>query len=115
MKESSVGSTPSQDTPSQETNEVHEKRFKSAITKFLTEEFAMFPERLSNHYGFDFDISAPKKADLDSLQSGDFEITNFQTSPTSDPEKLGFTFYVGDTEFHISGKAADRVYELMEE
>lgn len=110
MKDGSMGST-----PAQETNESHEERFKSAITKFLTEEFANFPDQMSNRFGFDFDISAPKKADLESLQSGDFVITNFQTSPTADPEKLSFTFYVGETEFHISGKAADRVYELMEE
>jgi hypothetical protein len=102
-------------TPPQESREIQAKQFESAIRKFFREQWPNDPEAKKTNYGFDFDISAPRIDDMRRVQSGDFEITHFQTSPTPDPKKLSFHFYVGDTEFHISRKAADRVYELMEE
>ncbi len=102
-------------TPPQESKEIQAGQFESAIRKFFREQWPDSPEAKKTSYGFDFDISDPKMADMRRVQSGDFEISHFQTSPTSDPEKLSFHFYVGGTEFHIQGKAADRIYELMEE
>ncbi|NMC51387.1 hypothetical protein GYA54_01510 [Candidatus Kuenenbacteria bacterium] len=102
-------------TPPQESKENQGEQFESAIRKFFREQWPDNPETKKQGYGFDFDISDPKIDDMKRVQSGDFEISHFQTSPTSDPEKLSFHFYVGGTEFHIQGKAADRIYELMEE
>ena len=98
-----------------ENNENKVERFDSAIRKFFKEQWPDNPEDKKISYGFDFDISKPKIADIKRVKSGDYEITQFQTSSTNDPDKLSFHFYVGDTEFHISGKAAERIYEIMEE
>lgn len=102
-------------TPPKESGEIQAKQFESAIRKFLREQWPKNPEAEKPSYGFDFDISDPKMGDLRCVESDDFEITNFRTSPASDPEKLNFHFYVGGTEFHITGKAADRIYELIED
>ncbi|MEA3399168.1 MAG: hypothetical protein U9R00_01495 [Patescibacteria group bacterium] len=102
-------------TPPQESKEIQAGQFESAIRKFFREQWLADPEMEKTSYGFDFDISDPKIADMKRVRSGDFEISNFRTSPTFDPEKLSFHFYVGDSEIHIQGKAADRIYELVEE
>ncbi len=102
-------------TQPQESKENQVEQFQSAIRKFFKEQWPRDPTTKKTSYGFDFDISDPKMADMKRVQSGDFEISHFRTSPTSDPEKVSFHFYVGGTEFHIQGKAVDRIYELMKE
>lgn len=102
-------------TPPQESKEISAQQFESAIRKFFREQWQNDPEAKKTNYGLDFDISAPNPADMRCIQLNDFKIAHFQTSPTADPEKFSFHFYVGSTEFHISGKAADRIYELVEE
>jgi len=91
------------------------KKYEPAIRKFFAEYWSNKREEVRMNYGFDFDTSAPRPKDIEAIQSENFEITNFSTAPTDDPKKLSFAFYVGDTEFHLSGKAADRIYELTEE
>ncbi|MFA6131526.1 MAG: hypothetical protein WC702_00455 [Patescibacteria group bacterium] len=102
-------------TPPQESREIKIEQFESAIRKFFREQWPDDPKSKRINYGLGFDISDPKSADMRRVQSGDFEITHFQKLPTSDPKKPSLHFYVGGTEFHISGKAADRIYELMKE
>ncbi|PIR96984.1 MAG: hypothetical protein COT91_03615 [Candidatus Doudnabacteria bacterium CG10_big_fil_rev_8_21_14_0_10_41_10] len=102
-------------TPQQESKEIQAKRFESAIKKFFREQWTSGPEIKKLNHGYDFDISAPKTDEIRPVQSGNFKISCFETSPTSDSEKLRFHFYVGNKDFFISGKAAYRVYELIKE
>ncbi len=88
--------------------------YESAIRRFLDEQWPVSEKKHRYSFG-EFDVSAPQREDLIKVQSGDFSITHFRTSPRKDSKKKNFSFYVGKTEFHISGKAADRIYELMEQ
>lgn len=98
--------------PLQESGRDEEERFKHAIIQFLGEYFSNDEQQ----YSFvDVDISSPRPKDMERVRSGNFQIDNLRrTTPFDDPEKVNFHFYVGKTEFHITGKAAARVYELME-
>ena len=102
-----------------EENEKSElEKYEPAIRRFLKEQFGGSIEDKGQKYSFEFDISVPHAEDMKNIRLGNFEITNFRTSPSPNPDesdKLNFHFYIGETEFHISGKAADRVRELMEE
>jgi hypothetical protein len=91
------------------------KKIERAIIKFLKEQVPKEPGAKTNNYGFDFDISDPKMDDMKKISSGQFTINKLRTSPTSEACKLSFHFYVGKTEFHLQGKAADRIYELIAE
>lgn len=65
-----------------------------------------------------FDISDPHREDMEKFWSGDFEIDKFNMTPKPESEgkygKSNFHFYIGNTELHITGSVADRVYELLE-
>lgn len=64
-------------------------------------------------YSSDIDISDPTREDMASLQKGDFEVVNFRVTPRSDDGKQ-FHFYVGKTEIHITGEAADEIEGLID-
>jgi hypothetical protein len=86
-------------------------KYESAIKLFIKEYF-----QNSAGYGFDFDISAPSQDDVEEIRSGgDYEITNFSAWPENEEKKQNLIFYVGRTEFHVSGKAINRINELLEE
>ena len=93
-----------------ETNEL--VKYESAIRKFLKEQKPNNPDKVEYDFG-DFDISDPREGDIVKMQSGDFEITNFRTTKRPNSDKSNLRFYIGKTELHIFGKAADRIYELM--
>ncbi|MDD5750077.1 MAG: hypothetical protein PHU56_00270 [Candidatus Pacebacteria bacterium] len=94
-------------------------KFEKAIRAFLAEQTPATLNEKRNKgerpadYFSDFDVSNPRPNDMKAWQSGDYEIRNFRISPTDKKDIRGFHFNVGDTEFHIMGKAAERVYELL--
>ncbi len=63
-------------------------------------------------YSSDIDISDPTREDMASLHRDDFEITNFRITSRKDNGKQ-FHFYVGKTEIHITGEAADEIERLI--
>lgn len=83
-------------------------KYESAIRKFLKEQIG------KNDYGLEFDISDSKMNDMQSISLNDFKITKFSLSPRAEDKNPNFHFYVGRTEFHITGKAADRIRELLD-
>jgi len=64
-------------------------------------------------YFSDIDISDPTMEDMASLHRDDFEITNFRITPRKGDGKQ-FHFYVGKTEIHITGEAADEIKRLID-
>jgi|GEM_PF-2175618 len=63
-------------------------------------------------YSSDIDISDPKMEDMASLRRGDFEIADLRITPKKNNGSQ-FHFYVGKTEVHITGEAADEIKELI--
>ena len=89
--------------------------YESAIRKFLQLQYGKDREQTRVSYpDRAFDVSHPKSEDLDAVRSGNFEISHFRLSPTTDPHRQSFNFYVGGTEFNVTGAAADKIRELME-
>ncbi len=86
-------------------------RHENAIRTFLTQYFQTQKEERKT-YGFDFDISAPRIEDMRAVQSGDYELRDFRVLEMADGSNQ-YHFYVGSTEFHITGKAAGEVSRLM--
>jgi hypothetical protein len=86
-------------------------KIERAIKSFLKETII---DRLSGYSLAEFDISAPRIEDMQRIRSGDFEIRDYRTTPRRDDDQANYHFYVGGTEFHITGRAADRVRQMME-
>ncbi len=87
----------------------------SAIKKFLAEVLHRGGEKPLKRYAPDLvDISDPHAEDLQKISQTDYEITNLRTVKRPDG-KIDYHFYVGRTEFHIKGEAADGLSELMAE
>lgn len=79
-------------------------KYSPVIKKFLNEFFATPGDQRPN-YGHDLDIGRPINKDMMALHSGDFEVGNIHVFNKSGNEKE-YCFYVGDTEFHVSGEPA---------
>lgn len=89
--------------------------YENAIRKFLQLQFGEDSKHTRIRYdNRAFDVSDPKIGDIDAVRSGNFEISGFRVSPTKDLHKPNFNFYVGGTEFNVTGAAADKIRELME-
>lgn len=72
---------------------------------------------LSQYKDFDFrksfdsqvDVSGPHTKDLDAIAAGDYEIRSLSVNP----ELLQIHFYVGQTEFHLSGQAVQYILDYL--
>lgn len=91
------------------------RKFEPAI-KWLIREMMLVDEKGDSLLKIDgVDISDPKVSDSEKIKAGAFTITNFRTNPVSGSDKRSFHFNVGGTEFHITGEAAEKVYEITEQ
>lgn len=85
------------------------KKYEEAIRKFLKEYFL----EKGRGYGIgEVDFSAPKMTDMALAQNGDYVIENFSVSENEDGSK-NFNFYIGKTEVHLTGKAAQKINESL--
>lgn len=85
-------------------------RLKMALADFITDVLEHPGEK--DYMPWEVDIGDPHEADMEAIGKNDFTISNLSVAPGI---KRGRTyhFYVGRTEFHVAGRAAQRVEEMF--
>ena len=89
-----------------------------AAVKQFVDKYFQTPGEERKHYQIgEFDVSRPVSQDMERIHAGNYEIRNFSTAPRSqeDGDKKTYHFYVGNTEFHLMGEAADDFEKFQEE
>ncbi len=85
-------------------NEKFEKPIKDFLGQFLSE------KELHGTHVREVDISAPIMKDMESIRKGDYQVRNVLVAPSQENSSgVSIHFYVGQTEFHIGGAAADLI------
>lgn len=100
----------------EKTNEL--PKYEKAIRDFLRDYFnTVLKERKQSPYDPYTDVHFSDTGDgrgFGPLQSGDYEITNFETAPLSGGRGTGFHFKAGGVETYLTGKAAQKIAEMIE-
>ncbi|GEM_PF-4072753 len=91
--------------PEQHTGD-NESPYAGAIKRFIQEYYhnSFFRKQ------FPIDTSGPQTSDIDQVSGRTLKISKITTSPRShNPSQVNFTCRIGNTEFHITDAAADRI------
>ncbi len=84
-----------------------------ALKNFLAQVVSVGGQQPEKKYSFGLvDISRPMADDMQALASGNYQISNYRTAQRSDGG-VDYHFYIGQTEIHIKGQAADDLTELV--
>ncbi len=90
------------------------RRQEAAIKNFLSLVLHRDGEKPIKKYEFGLvDVSNPYEQDLTSISKNNYQINNLKLAQRPDG-KNDYHFYVGQTEFHIKGQAADDLTELIQ-
>jgi len=81
------------------------------VIKYISEDV----RPIGSFNGEDVDVSDPHWDDMEAIKEGVFKITKLRTSPSPKGENgENIHFYIGETEFHIRGEIADKIFSYAE-
>lgn len=87
-------------------------RLKMALADFIMDILEHPGEK--DYMPWEMDISDPHEADMEAIGKKNFSISNLVVAPGVKRGR-SYHFYVGRTEFHIAGRAAQKVEEGLSE
>lgn len=91
-------------------NEGENTALRKALADFIADYLAHPGEQ--DYMPWEMDISDPHLGDMDSINKKNFEITNLRITPGVKGSR-SFHFYVGRIEFHVAGRAAGRIENVL--
>lgn len=88
----------------------------AAVEQFVKNYFSLPPGEKHPYASGEVDISDPQQKDVQQVNTGKFEVSKLLERPDEQhPEQKRYDFYVGGTEFHLTGSAAADIDRIDEE
>ena len=89
-------------------------RVEGVLKKFLEQTLWRSDKKPLKKYDFGYiDVSRPRHDDMESIANGNYQIENLRIV-NNNQDQPEYHFYIGQTEFHITGPAAIDLTQLIE-